>query len=161
MTDTTPPAATEKRRPADETTARQGPKDHLRSPESRGRTTIADSVVEKMAGTLTREVPGIHNLGTGMARTMGGVRERMPGGQPSVTRGVHVEVGEHQAAVDLDVVIDYGYPITDVVSDVRINVISALERMTGLEVVEVNVAVDDIDVPGDEEEREEGEHRVE
>ena len=102
-----------------------------------------------MAGIATREVPGIHNLGAGMARTMGGVRERMPGTQPSVTRGVHVEVGEHQAAVDLDVVIDYGYAIADVASDVRVNVISALERMTGLEVVEVNVAVDDIDIPDD------------
>jgi uncharacterized alkaline shock family protein YloU len=136
-------------------------KDSLRSPEDRGRTTIADSVVEKMAGIATREVPGIHNLGTGMARTMGGVRERMPGTQPSVTRGVHVEVGEHQAAVDLDVVIDYGYAIADVASDVRVNVISALERMTGLEVVEVNVAVDDIDIPGDEDEGEGGEQRVE
>jgi uncharacterized alkaline shock family protein YloU len=136
-------------------------RDSLRSPEDRGRTTIADTVVEKVAGTATREVPGIHNLGTGMARTMGGVRERMPGTQPSVTRGVHVEVGEHQAAVDLDVVIDYGYPITDVASDVRVNVISALERMTGLEVVEVNIAVDDIDLPGEEDEGEGSEQRVE
>jgi uncharacterized alkaline shock family protein YloU len=149
MSDTATRPDTEKRR------------DSLRSPEDRGRTTIADSVVEKMAGIATREVPGIHNLGTGMARTMGGVRERMPGTQPSVTRGVHVEVGEHQAAVDLDVVIDYGYAIADVASDVRVNVISALERMTGLEVVEVNVAVDDIDIPGDEDEGEGGEQRVE
>ena len=114
-----------------------------------------------MAGIATREVPGTHNLGAGMARTIGGVRERMPGTQPSITRGVHVEVGKEQAAVDLDVVIDYGYPIADVVSDVRVNVISALERMTGLEVVEVNVAVDDIDIPGDEDEGEGGEQRVE
>ncbi|SEN20158.1 Asp23/Gls24 family envelope stress response protein [Actinacidiphila rubida] len=121
----------------------------LAAPEDRGRTTIADSVVEKMAGIATREVAGVHNLGTGMARTIGGVRERMPGTQPSITRGVHVEVGEHQAAVDLDVVIDYGYAIADVASDVRVSVISALERMTGLEVVEVNVAVDDIDIPDD------------
>jgi uncharacterized alkaline shock family protein YloU len=124
-------------------------KNNLRPPEDRGSTTIADSVVEKMAGIATREVPGIHNLGAGMARTIGGVRERMPGTQPSITRGVHVEVGKEQAAVDLDVVIDYGYSIADVVADVRVNVISALERMTGLEVVEVNVAVDDIDIPDD------------
>ncbi|MBM9503102.1 Asp23/Gls24 family envelope stress response protein [Actinacidiphila acididurans] len=124
-------------------------KNELRPPEDRGSTTIADSVVEKMAGIAAREVPGIHNLGAGMARTIGGVRERMPGTQPSITRGVHVEVGKEQAAVDLDVVIDYGYSIADVVADVRVNVISALERMTGLEVVEVNVAVDDIDIPDD------------
>ena len=63
--------------------------------------------------------------------------------------------------MDLDVVIDYGYPITDVASDVRVNVISALERITGLEVVEVNVAVDDIDLPGAEDEEEGSEQRVE
>jgi uncharacterized alkaline shock family protein YloU len=161
MTDTATRPDADKRAAGGQKAAQHDQKGSLRSPEDRGRTTIADSVVEKMAGIATREVPGIHNLGTGMARTMGGVRERMPGGQPSVTRGVHVEVGEHQAAVDLDVVIDYGYPIADVASDVRVNVISALERMTGLEVVEVNVAVDDIDVPGDEDDREDGEQRVE
>jgi len=151
MTDTATRPDTAKRKAGDGTAAGHGREaDSLRPPEDRGRTTIADSVVEKMAGMATREVPGIHNLGTGMARTMGGVRERMPGSQPSVTRGVHVEVGEHQAAVDLDVVIDYGYAIADVASDVRVSVISALERMTGLEVVEVNVAVDDIDIPGDD-----------
>ncbi|MFB7269710.1 Asp23/Gls24 family envelope stress response protein [Streptomyces sp. NPDC056244] len=162
MTDTTTPRpATDRNWAANRTTAQQGPKDSLRSPESRGRTTIADSVVAKIAGIATREVLGIHNLGSGMARTIGGVRERVSGGQPSVTRGVHVEVGERQAAVDLDVVVDYGFPIVDVAADVRTNVISALERMTGLEVVEVNVAVDDIDLPGDEDERESGEQRVE
>lgn len=161
MTDMTTRPAAERRGAAHEKAAPQNQRGGLRPPENRGRTTIADSVVEKMAGIATREVPGVHNLGTGMARTIGGVRERMPGGQPSVTRGVHVEVGEHQAAVDLDVVIDYGYAITDVAADVRVSVISALERMTGLEVVEVNVAVDDVDLPGDEEGQEDGGQRVE
>jgi uncharacterized alkaline shock family protein YloU len=154
MTSTTSRPAAEKRWAADEAAAQQGQKGRLRPPENRGRTTIADSVVEKMAGLAAREVPGIHNLGTGMARTIGGVRERMPGGQPSVARGVQVEVGEHQAAVDLDVVIDYGYPVADVAAGVRVSVISALERLTGLEVVEVNVAVDDIDLPSEEDDQE-------
>jgi uncharacterized alkaline shock family protein YloU len=140
----------------DDRKAKRTSKEGLPAPEGRGRTTIADNVAEKIAGIAAREVPGIHSLGSGMARTMGGVRERMPGGQPSVTRGVHVEVGEHQAAVDLDVVVDYGLPLIDVASDVRANVISAVERMTGLDVVEVNIAVDDIDLPGEEEEQAEG-----
>lgn len=160
MTDTATRPDTDKHTAGGQRTAQHDHKDDRRPAEDRGRTTIADSVVEKMAGIATREVPGIHNIGTGVARTIGGVRERMPGGQPSVTRGVHVEVGEHQAAVDLDVVIDYGYPIAEVAADVRVNVISALERMTGLDVVEVNVAVDDIDVPGEEDDQEDGEQRV-
>ncbi|MYZ36331.1 MULTISPECIES: Asp23/Gls24 family envelope stress response protein [unclassified Streptomyces] len=155
MTDTTHRPAAEGRWAADETSAQQGSKGSLPPPESRGRTTIADSVAEKIVGVATREVPGIHNLGSGMARTIGGVRERVPGAQPSVTRGVHVEVGERQAAVDVDVVVDYGFPIGDVAANVRVNVISAMERMTGLEVVEVNIAVDDIDLPGGEDERDE------
>ncbi|MFJ9348318.1 Asp23/Gls24 family envelope stress response protein [Streptomyces sp. NPDC101237] len=118
--------------------------------ETRGRTTIADGVVAKIAGMAAREVPGIYNLGAGMARALGAVRERVPGGGGGVTRGVKVEVGERQAAVDLDVVVEYGVPIVDVAGGVRTNVISAVERMTGLEVVEVNVVVDDVHLPDED-----------
>ncbi|MEV8593860.1 Asp23/Gls24 family envelope stress response protein [Streptomyces sp. NPDC052012] len=130
------------------------------APEKRGRTTIADSVVEKIAGMAAREVPGIHSLGAGMTRTFGAVRDRVPRGRPSVTRGVSVEVGERQAAVDLDVVVEYGVSVMDVAGDVRSNIITAVERMTGLEVVEVNIAVDDVHLPDEEEEEEETEGRV-
>ncbi|MET9887561.1 Asp23/Gls24 family envelope stress response protein [Streptomyces sp. NPDC006430] len=129
------------------------------APETRGRTVIADSVVEKIAGMATREVPGIHSLGSGMARTFGAVTDKVPGGRPSVTRGVKVEVGEREAAVDLDVVVEYGVAIVDVAGEVRISVITAVERMTGLDVVEVNITVDDVHLP-DEEDEEEGEGRV-
>ncbi|CAM5737109.1 Asp23/Gls24 family envelope stress response protein OS=Streptomyces alboniger OX=132473 GN=CP975_07735 PE=3 SV=1 [Streptomyces alboniger] len=131
--------------------------------ETRGRTTIADGVVAKIAGMAAREVPGIHNLGGGMARAFGAMRERVPGGGGGVTRGVKVEVGERQAAVDLNVVVEYGVPIVDVTGDVRSNVIGEVERMTGLEVVEVNIAVDDVHLPDEAEEgeeSEEGEGRV-
>ncbi|MFJ1974042.1 Asp23/Gls24 family envelope stress response protein [Streptomyces sp. NPDC087903] len=130
--------------------------------ETRGKTTIADGVVAKIAGMAAREVPGIHNLGGGMARALGAMRERVPGGGGAgggVTRGVKVEVGERQAAVDLNLVIEYGVSIVDVAGDVRSNVIGAVERMTGLEVVEVNIAVDDVRLP-DEEESEQDEGRV-
>lgn len=128
--------------------------------ETRGKTTIADGVVAKIAGMATREVPGIHSMGAGMARAFGAMRERVPGGGGGVTRGVKVEVGERQAAVDLDVVVEYGVSIVDVAGAVRTNVIGALERMTGLEVVEVNIAVDDVHLPDEEEEAEQDEGRV-
>ncbi|ALO91285.1 alkaline shock protein 23 [Streptomyces hygroscopicus subsp. limoneus] len=127
--------------------------------ETRGKTTIADGVVAKIAGMAAREVPGIFSLGAGMARALGAMRERVPGGGGAVTRGVKVEVGERQAAVDLDVVVEYGVSIVDVAGDVRTNVIGAVERMTGLEVVEVNIAVDDVHLP-DEEQAEPDEGRV-
>ncbi|KUN34555.1 Asp23/Gls24 family envelope stress response protein [Streptomyces longwoodensis] len=128
--------------------------------ETRGRTTIADGVVTKIAGMAAREVPGIHTLGAGMARAFGAVRERVPGSGGGVTRGVKVEVGERQAAVDLDVVVEYGVSIVDIAGDVRTNVINAVERMTGLEVVEVNIAVADVHLPDEEEETAPDEGRV-
>lgn len=120
-------------------------------PETRGSTAVADVVVAKIAGMAAREIPEIHNLGGGMSRAFGAVRQRVPGGGSGVTQGVKVEVGERQAAVDLDVVVEYGAAIADTAADVRTNVINAVERMTGLEVVEVNIAVDDVHLPDEEE----------
>jgi uncharacterized alkaline shock family protein YloU len=130
--------------------------------ETRGRTTIADGVVAKIAGMAAREVPGIYSLGAGMVRALGAMRGRVPGGGGggAVTRGVKVEVGERQAAVDLDVVVEYGVSIVDVAGSVRTNVIGAVERMTGLEVVEVNIAVGDVHLPDEEEEEAPDEGRV-
>ena len=62
-----------------------------------------------------------------------------------------VEVGERQAAVDLDLVTEYGAPIAEIARAVRRNVIGAVEGMTGLQVTEVNIAVNDIHLPGDDE----------
>ncbi|AVZ72287.1 Asp23/Gls24 family envelope stress response protein [Streptomyces lunaelactis] len=122
-------------------------------PASRGRTTIADGVVEKIAGLAAREVIGVHAMGSGFSRTLGAVRDRVPGGSRSnVTRGVKAEVGELQTALDLEIVVDYGVSIADVARAVRENVISGVERMTGLEVVEVNIAVSDVKLPDEEEE---------
>ncbi|WP_367324121.1 Asp23/Gls24 family envelope stress response protein [Streptomyces sp. HUAS ZL42] len=127
-------------------------------PAARGRTTIADGVVEKIAGMAARDVPGVHAMGSGLSRTFGAVRDRVPGGSKSVTRGVKAEVGEVQTALDLEIVVDYGVSISDVAGDVRENVIAAVERMTGLEVVEVNIDVSDVKLP--EEEEEEPERRI-
>ncbi|MGW5368329.1 Asp23/Gls24 family envelope stress response protein [Streptomyces sp. NPDC004009] len=121
-------------------------------PATRGRTTISDGVVEKIAGMATRDVLGVYALGSGLARTFGAVRDRVPGGSKSVTRGVKAEVGEVQAALDLEIVVEYGVSISDVARSVRENVVDAVERMAGLEVVEVNIAVSDVKLPDEEEE---------
>ncbi|GGX42450.1 Asp23/Gls24 family envelope stress response protein [Streptomyces chartreusis] len=121
-------------------------------PAGRGRTTIADGVVEKIAGMAARDVVGVHTMGSGISRTFGAVKERVPGASKSVTRGVKAEVGEVQTALDLEIVVDYGVSIADVARAVRENVVAAVERMTGLEVVEVNIAVSDVKLPEEEEE---------
>ncbi|OIK26404.1 Asp23/Gls24 family envelope stress response protein [Streptomyces malaysiense] len=127
----------------------------------RGRTSIADLVVVKVAGIAAREIPGVYDMGGGLSRTIGAVRDRVPGGRPNVGRGVKVEVGERQTAIDLDLVVEYGVPITDVSRDVRENVISAVERVTGLEVVEVNITVNDVRLPDEDEPSAGAEARVE
>ncbi len=120
-----------------------------------GRTTIADSVVAKIAGMAAREVAGVHEMGKGTARALGAIKGKLPVGssEPSATQGVNVEVGERQAAVELDLVCEYGVSIVDVAQAVRKNVIDRLEKMTGLEVTEVNITVDDIWMGDDEEEQ--------
>jgi uncharacterized alkaline shock family protein YloU len=117
---------------------------------SPGRTHIAETVVSKIAGLAAREVTGVYALG-GAARAFGAIRERIPGASSNVSQGVAVEVGERQAAIDLAIVVEYGVAITDLARAIRRNVIGALERMTGLEVVEVNVSVNDVHLPSDDE----------
>jgi uncharacterized alkaline shock family protein YloU len=117
---------------------------------AQGKTTIADTVVSKIAGIAAREVSGVYALGGGASRVVGALRERIPGGNVNHSQGVSVEVGEKQAAVDLDIVAEYGVSIADLAGGLRRNVITAIERMTGLEVTEVNVTVHDIHLAGDD-----------
>lgn len=117
---------------------------------SQGSTTIADGVVQKISGMAAREVNGVYQLGGGASRAFGALRERIPGSSQSAGQGVSVEVGERQAAVDLDVIVEFGVSIADLAQSIRRNVISAVEGMTGLEVTEVNVNVNDIHLPDDD-----------
>jgi uncharacterized alkaline shock family protein YloU len=118
---------------------------------AQGTTTVADAVVQKIAGLATREINGVHELGGGASRAFGAIRERIPGATASVSQGVTVEVGETQAAIDLEILVEYGVSIADLAKAVRRNVITAIERMTGLQVVEVNIHVNDVHIPGAEE----------
>ena len=129
----------------------------------RGNTEIADQVVAKIAGYAAREIPGVHEMGTGMARMVGGLRGRVPGQEAGpAMQGVSVEVGERQCAIDLDVVTEYGQSIIEISEAMRRNVIERIEGMTGLEVKEVNIRIDDLFVEGlDSESSGNGESRVE
>lgn len=144
-----PPAGTGFNSPvATRTPTAQGRRSELIT--EHGRTSIADNVVAKIAGLGTREVSGVHDMGTGGARTFGAIKDRLGASQPSATQGVGVEVGERQVAVDLDIVVEYGAAIVDVAESVRRNVIQKVESMTGLEVTEVNITVDDVYLGGND-----------
>lgn len=132
-------------------TARQSPTPgRLADENGQGKTTIASNVVQKIAGMAAREVSGVHAMGGGMSRAFGAIKERIPGAGTSSTAGVSVEVGEKQAAIDLDMIVEYGASIPDLARAVRRNVITAVERMTGLEVIEVNISVEDVHLPDDD-----------
>jgi uncharacterized alkaline shock family protein YloU len=135
------------------------PAQHNRLNTDEGRITVAEGVVQKIAGVACREVAGVHAMGTGTSRAFSALRERIPGSTgPNVSQGVGVEVGESEAAVDLQIVVEYGVGIADVGRAIQRSVKQSIERMTGLSVVEVNVSVDDVHIPGSDED--ESESRV-
>ena len=119
-----------------------------------GKVTVADSVIQKIAGMACREVGGVHAMGSNAGRTFGAIREVMPGalGAPNVTQGVGVQVGETEAAIDLEIVVEYGVSIADLAQSIQRNVKQAVEGMTGLQVVEVNINVDDVHLPHEQDE---------
>lgn len=111
----------------------------------RGDTIIQDTVVSKMVGIVAEEVDGVHKGGSA-SRALGGVT----GAPGDLTRGVTVEVGEVEAAVDITLSVDYGVSIPRVADAVRGNVIDRIENPLGLSVTEVNVTVADVVLPDGE-----------
>jgi uncharacterized alkaline shock family protein YloU len=120
-----------------------------------GTTTIADSVVAKIAALAAKEVEGVADLGGGVGSAMGSVVGRIRGSEHQ-TSGVGVEVGATQAAVDVTMKVLYPASLHQVAEAVRGNVIDRIESMTGLEVTEVNVTVTDLSFPGQDEDQDQG-----
>lgn len=115
-----------------------------------GRTTIADGVVAKIAGIAAREIDGVHQLvprGAGAALTS--LAQRVTGSEAR-DRGVSVEVGQREAAIDLSLIVTYGVSIPDVTQAVRQNIINRVRETTGLIVKEVNIDVVDLYFPEDD-----------
>lgn len=105
----------------------------------RGVTTVANTVVAKLAGHACREVEGVAAMGTTFRRLLGRAR---PG--EALSQGVNVEVGKKEAAIDLVIIALYGHSIPALAQEVRENVIARVESGTGLVVKEVNIEVDDL-----------------
>ena len=113
---------------------------------STGTTRIADAVVAKIAGLAARDIPGVFSMGSGMSRRVGQLRSLIPGSGQAADQGVSVEVGQREAAVDLNIVTWYGQSIVEISEAVRRNVVGQVEGMCGLKVIEVNIQVDDVHV---------------
>jgi uncharacterized alkaline shock family protein YloU len=110
----------------------------------RGKTIIHDVVVAKIAAAAAREVDGLHDLvPIGAGAAIAGLTERVMASDQRTT-GVHVEVGQREAAVDINVTVDYGVSIPRVAEQVRQSIIERVRAMTGLTVKEVNINTTDL-----------------
>jgi uncharacterized alkaline shock family protein YloU len=120
----------------------------------RGSTSISNAVVAQVAGIAAQEVEGVQ-MGGGASRAVGGVLDSVRGGS-STTRGVTVEVGEEETAIDLSMTVEYGRSIPQISEAVRTNVIRRVENLVGLRVTEVNITVNDVLLPGPQEQEQQG-----
>ncbi len=111
----------------------------------RGRTTISDSVVSTIVGLAAQEVEGVH-MGGSAARAASGILGSITGSE-SQTRGVSVEVGTVETAIDLTMGIEYGRDILRTVDEVRHRISEHVQNMTGLRVTELNVTISDVIFP--------------
>lgn len=114
---------------------------------SQGTIQIADDVVAVIASLAATKTKGVAGMSGGITE---GWAKRVGG--KNVTRGVSVEVGQVEAAIDLRVIVQYGEKIHEVAKQLQENVKEAVETMTGLRVVEVNVKVEGVEFQEVEEE---------
>lgn len=119
-------------------------------PSELGAIRIADEVVSIIAGLAAMEVEGVASMSGGI---VGGIAEAL--GRKNLSKGVKVDVGEQEAAVDLYLIVSYGSRIPDVAWNVQDKVKKAIETMTGLDVVSVNVHIQGVSFPQQKEESEE------
>lgn len=103
---------------------------------------IADDVVAIIAGLAATEVEGVAGMSGGIA---GGIAEML--GRKNLSKGVKVEVGETETAIAIFVIVEFGVRIPDVALKIQENVKKAIETMTGLKVVEINVHVQGVSFP--------------
>lgn len=110
-----------------------------------GNTTISNAVVSQIAGIAAQEVEKVQ-MGGGASAAVGGFLQSVTG-SGNLSKGVSVEVGEEETAVDLAMAVEYGQSIPRITEAVRRNVINRVESLAGLRVTEVNITVNDVQIP--------------
>lgn len=109
--------------------------------EKNGTISFADDVIATIAGLAATEIDGVAGMSGGI---MGGIAELL--GKRNLTKGVKVEVGQEETSIDMSVIMDYGVEIHKVCENIQKNVKKALETMTGLRVLSVNINVQGVRV---------------
>lgn len=105
---------------------------------------ITDEVVAIIAGIAAIDVPGVASMSGGIA---GGIAEAL--GRKNLTKGVKVEAGEKDAKIDVYIIVEYGFRIPDVAWTIQEKIKKAVETMTGLNVVEVNIHIQGVNIDKD------------
>lgn len=106
-----------------------------------GNIKIADDVVKVVASKAASDVKGVYKLAGGVADEVNKIL-----GKKRLTHGVKVEVGDVECSIEAHIVVEYGYPIPDVATEVQESIVKAITDLTGLKVVEVNVYVQDVKI---------------
>jgi uncharacterized alkaline shock family protein YloU len=102
---------------------------------------ITDEVVAIIAGIAATEIPGVAGMSGGI---VGGIAEML--GRKNLSKGVKVEVGEREAAIDLYIIVEYGCRIPEVAWNIQEKVKKSVETMTGLNVIEVNIHIQGVNL---------------
>ena len=106
---------------------------------------IADDVVAVIAGVAVSEIPGVYGMAGSFA---GGITEVLSG-KKNLSKGIKVEVGEKDTKIDVNIIVEYGTRIPDIAFEIQNRVKKAVENMTGLKVLEVNVHVQGVNTEFD------------
>ena len=115
---------------------------YMNNSSENGSVKISNDVVAIIAGVAATEIAGVTGMSGGIT---GGITEML--GMKNLSKGVKVEMGEHETAIDLYIIVDYGANITEVGEQVQQNVKASIESMTGLNVIEVNVNIQGVNIP--------------
>ncbi|MFF5792866.1 Asp23/Gls24 family envelope stress response protein [Paeniglutamicibacter sp. NPDC012692] len=114
--------------------------------EAGGTTKLTDLAIAKVAAGAARDIPGVHALGLGTSRALGAIRGAV-GATYEPAHGVSVEVGTTQVAIDIVLTASFGVPLHELASRVREAVFVAVQELTGLQVIEVNIEIGDVHIP--------------
>lgn len=113
---------------------------------------IANEAVATYAGIAVSEVAGVYGMAGGFA----GITEALSG-KKNLAKGIKVDVGEKEAKIDVNIIVEYGARIPEVAFEIQSRVKKSVENMTGLKVLEVNVHVQGVHAVTNEEKNQENE----
>ena len=126
-------------------------KEEVVSAENGNEVRISDEVVAVISGIAVSEISGVAEMAGGFA---GGITEVLSG-KKNLAKGIKVDVGDKETKIDVNIIVEYGVRIPDVAFEIQNRVKKAVESMTGLNVVEVNVHVQGVNTDTNEEKTEE------